>query len=567
MSRRAEIVFSVAALALVVLLVSCGKQEAGLRPLGEVDGVPFVEMRAERLAELPKPRGGHHTMLLGDELTVFGGITDGYVLEPTIAYLKNGVWHEVPMNYPHYYGFTTLLPDGRVMLGGGCDENFGIGQSWGVEVYDPVSHSCKAAGIMSRKRSGVSAMAFPDGRVVIAGNWYAHDDIEIYEPGTGFSHLKESATQRSYPFILQSSADNAIIFSGRDTSGAQTAAMVDRVYGEAFYVPLLEQWAATPGSLSPCSGEELRIGDYTYLVPVTSFSDGSFAILKVAGEQFSLLDTDHPIPMATPDGATLLWENHLIVDHSGRKAWVQGYDDRRRYYAACIDYDATLDGGKASICVFRAEDYSSESMGSIACLLPGGRLAFVGGVEMLSDTAVFNNFDSGTEVWMFHTGPAVGATGQAWGWWLGGSLLLAALLAGIAVFFARKRSSAAEAPFEDEGKLGTDLMEQMLELIGEKELFLRKDLHLEDVAQELATNKTYISLLVNNLSGTKFTDLVNGFRIRHAQKLMLEHPDMLLADVAEASGFSSRTAFFRNFKAQTGKTPMEWLDQQRSQGR
>ena len=92
--------------------------------------------------------------------------------------------------------------------------------------------------------------------------------------------------------------------------------MVDRVYGEAFYVPLLEQWEALPGSLSPCSGDELRIGDYTYLVPVTSFSDGSFAILKVAGEQFSLLDTDHPIPMATPDGASIHWENHLIVDHS-----------------------------------------------------------------------------------------------------------------------------------------------------------------------------------------------------------------------------------------------------------
>ena len=106
--------------AVMLLLAACSPQEGGQRIIGEVDGVQFVEMRAERLPELPKARGGHHTMLLGDELTVFGGITDGYVLEPTIAYLKNGVWHEVPMNYPHYYGFTTLLPDGKVKRSRPC---------------------------------------------------------------------------------------------------------------------------------------------------------------------------------------------------------------------------------------------------------------------------------------------------------------------------------------------------------------------------------------------------------------------------------------------------------------
>lgn len=568
MSRRSEIVFSVAALVLAVMLfVSCGKQEAGLRPLGEVDGVPFVEMRAERLAELPKARGGHHTMLLGDELTVFGGITDGYVLEPTIAYLKNGVWHEVPMNYPHYYGFTTLLPDGKVMLGGGCDENFGIGQSWGVEVYDPATHSCKAAGILSRKRAGLSAMAFPDGRVVISGNWYAHDDIEIYEPGAGFSHLKESATQRTYPFILQSSADNAIIFSGRDTSGAQAAAMVDRVYGEAFYVPLLEQWEALPGDLIPCSGDELRIGDYTYLVPVTSFRDGSFAILKVAGEQFSLLDTDHPIPMATPDGASMQWENHLIVDHSGRKAWVQGYDDRCRYYAACIDYDATLDGGKASIRVYRAEDHGSEKLGSTACLLPGGRLAFTGGVEMLTDPPRANNFESGAEVWLFHTEPVEKAAMPWWGWLLGCGLIAGSVICAAVLLRGRgSKEQEVVSPAVDENKLRADLMEQMLKLIEEEELFKRKDLHMEDIARELATNRTYISMLLNNMSGTKFTDLVNGYRIRYAQKLLRENPGMHLDDIADASGFSSRTAFFRNFKAQTGMAPMEWLKKEGGSG-
>ena len=76
--------------AVMLLLAACSPQDGGQRIIGEVDGVQFVEMRAERLPDLPKPRGGHHIVLLGDEPTLVGGITDGFVLEPTIAYLKDG---------------------------------------------------------------------------------------------------------------------------------------------------------------------------------------------------------------------------------------------------------------------------------------------------------------------------------------------------------------------------------------------------------------------------------------------------------------------------------------------
>ena len=163
---------------------------------------------------------------------------------------------------------------------------------------------------------------------------------------------------------------------------------------------------------------------------------------------------------------------------------------------------------------------------------------------------------------MLYTESSSATAKHEWAWWVGG--ILAALIIGLAAIIVRKRRQIPKVPAEEENNLRADLMEQMLRMIDEKEMYLRKDLHLEDLAQELATNKTYISLLVNKLSGSKFTDLVNGLRIRHAQQLMKEHPDMLLADIAEASGFSSRSAFFRNFKAQTGLTPMEWLKQQSS---
>lgn len=78
------------------------------------------------------------------------------------------------------------------------------------------------------------------------------------------------------------------------------------------------------------------------------------------------------------------------------------------------------------------------------------------------------------------------------------------------------------------------------------------------MASALATNKTYVSTIINNISGMGFSKLINGHRVRHAQAMMREHPEMPLADVADASGFSSMTTFRRNFKAVTGMNPAEW---------
>ena len=97
-----------------------------------------------------------------------------------------------------------------------------------------------------------------------------------------------------------------------------------------------------------------------------------------------------------------------------------------------------------------------------------------------------------------------------------------------------------------------------MRLIEEEQLYKRKDLRISDVATELATNKTYVSAMINNISGVNFSDLINGYRIRDALALMKEHPEMPLAEVADHCGFSSITTFRRCFKAQTGKTPSEW---------
>lgn len=304
------------------------------------------------------------------------------------------------------------------------------------------------------------------------------------------------------------------------------------------------------------------IGGNTWLLTARRRDNGEMGILKVSDGLFSEVDLDAPIPLAGSDGQSLNWMAPIQVDRPRRQAWMKGEDREGRYrYFARIDYDAILDGGSASVDLFRAECPEGRFFMGFTLLTTDGRLVLAGGVahDDRAEGIVEDNFVTATDVWMFHPEP-VEKAGFPWGWLLGGLLLLGCGSV-LMVRILRKRRPVAddgpEVPVSDT-KLRSDLMTQMTSLIEEQELFRRKNLRIADVASELATNKTYVSAILNNLSGEKFTSLITRYRIEYAQRLMREQPDLLLDDVAEQSGFSSRTTFFRSFKSLTGMTPREW---------
>ncbi|MBQ6302055.1 MAG: helix-turn-helix transcriptional regulator, partial [Bacteroidales bacterium] len=224
-------------------------------------------------------------------------------------------------------------------------------------------------------------------------------------------------------------------------------------------------------------------------------------------------------------------------------------------------YDAVLDGGSASVDLFRAECPEGRFFLGCALLTPDGRLVLAGGVAQDErDTELKeDNFVTTADVWVFRPEPLEEA-GFPWGWVLG-AILLPGAGSTLAYRYLHKRHPGTDNTLkanEADTRLRTDLITQMSSLIEDEKLFLRKDLRITDVATELATNKTYVSALLNNISGEKFTSLITRCRIEYAQRLMRERPDMLMDDVADESGFSSRTTFFRSFKALTGMTPQEW---------
>ena len=399
--------------AYLTIVAACSPAHTGGHAVTASDGTQWHPLTVERLPDLPTPRGSHRTVAIGDEIVLLGGQTDGFKPLETAEYYSKGAWHTVPMLYPHINGFASRLPDSRILLGGGSEEHFGIGQSFGAELYDPETHSFTSVGIMSAKRSLPSALTLPDGSVVVAGNWYAADSWETWSPDEGFVPGETLSPGWAEPYILPASADDIIVFGPWDTRGDGTGGRVDHLGGRTEFNSLLE--GCTIYANYYVFPEDYQIADCTYLIPVVVDSLNTPAILKVASGEFSLLELETPLSANGPHGNPLTW-GALQVDRPAHLAWVQGFDPVTGSMCfARIAYDATFDGGKASVTYFFADQAGGFPF-SLAKLLPGGRLILAGGTGWKPGVfpTMVDNFKAYSSAWIFCTEPPQKAAVPLW---------------------------------------------------------------------------------------------------------------------------------------------------------
>ena len=507
-----------------------------------VKGVPFTPMTYERLPELNTPRGAHHLEICNGEYTVFGGHTTGFVSTPTAEYFRRGKWHTVQTLYPHDAGFAVKLRSGQVMLGGGYEKTFGVGQTWGVEVYDPATHSFSHRPILDQKRTHATALEMPDGRILVAGNWYAPDAMETFTAGENFTIVKQLSRARTVPYVLLTGEDNVFVIGDMDNYGAELpGGWVDPLQGEPFQEPLLQEWILGNGHM-PCPPDHFATGDFSYLIPVTD-AHGQHALMQVDHGRFSLLETAFPIPEEGPWGA-LTWEPGLKVEPLSQTAWMQGYDADRRLYLMQIAYWET----PAPLAVFYSEPLDMIPHKAEAQALPGGDYIMAGGFSG-------SYYEALGTVLLFHTLPQ---KKQITGWWW---LLAAGLAGGIGLYAGLRRRRKAQEETAPE-TVSTALQERIVKLMEEEQLFRKPDLRIADFATRLHTNTTYISACINSQMGLSFPRFVSQYRIRYAQEQMKLYPDKKLSSIIDEAGFASENSFFRSFKEEVGCTPAEWRNHQ-----
>ncbi|MDL2312377.1 helix-turn-helix domain-containing protein, partial [Bacteroidales bacterium OttesenSCG-928-B11] len=92
------------------------------------------------------------------------------------------------------------------------------------------------------------------------------------------------------------------------------------------------------------------------------------------------------------------------------------------------------------------------------------------------------------------------------------------------------------------------LENKLIQTVKEKELYLKPNLKISDVAADLCTNRAYISRIVNQQLNLSFSDFINGYRVEYAKKLLETNPAIDNNTLAASAGFGSTLSMQRVFQ-------------------
>ncbi|MBU1106081.1 MAG: AraC family transcriptional regulator [Candidatus Riflebacteria bacterium] len=104
---------------------------------------------------------------------------------------------------------------------------------------------------------------------------------------------------------------------------------------------------------------------------------------------------------------------------------------------------------------------------------------------------------------------------------------------------------------EDEVDKATVVAKQILEA------FPDKNLDLEELADKCGVSKSHLCRVFKKATGQTVSQYLNHIRIERACRLLAD-TGVPIEEIAFASGFNNASYFFRVFKKQVGKLPLEW---------
>ena len=90
---------------------------------------------------------------------------------------------------------------------------------------------------------------------------------------------------------------------------------------------------------------------------------------------------------------------------------------------------------------------------------------------------------------------------------------------------------------------------------------LTKNITINDVSRQLGTNRTYLSLYLNTYLNTSFKEWIGSIRLKHAKMMLASNTQTNMEQLADATGFTSASAFSHYFKAHEGLSPKQWRRQ------
>ncbi|GHI00572.1 response regulator transcription factor [Neobacillus kokaensis] len=83
-------------------------------------------------------------------------------------------------------------------------------------------------------------------------------------------------------------------------------------------------------------------------------------------------------------------------------------------------------------------------------------------------------------------------------------------------------------------------------------------LTLNYLASKIHINSAYLSRKFNEEVGMGFSEYLNDFRLKEAQKMLIDFPNLSISSISERCGFNSQHYFSQIFRKVTGLSPRDY---------
>lgn len=127
----------------------------------------------------------------------------------------------------------------------------------------------------------------------------------------------------------------------------------------------------------------------------------------------------------------------------------------------------------------------------------------------------------------------------------------------------KEEKEAAVKVKSNDGK-NDEIAGKIIEVMEKEKLYQEAELTLQQLADKLHYPSYQVSQALNEKMKKNFYDLVNGYRVEEAKRLLLDSKksNYTILSIGFEAGFNSKTTFNTVFKKFTGLTPTQYRDKQ-----
>ena len=124
--------------------------------------------------------------------------------------------------------------------------------------------------------------------------------------------------------------------------------------------------------------------------------------------------------------------------------------------------------------------------------------------------------------------------------------------------FTRMQQLLYETDFAINTQSDTRKWRMLRAEIVRRRMFCQSGITMQQMARSLSISRTALSTSINRYEGMNFNSFINMLRVREAQRMMRDNPELNFQEISDRVGFNSQSSFSRHFRLYASCTPSEW---------